>query len=147
MANRQETMVIVREFFFLGSKFTVDCNCSHDIKRRLLLERKAMTNLDSVSKSKDISLLTKKGPYSQSYGFSSSHVQMWEMDHKEECALRIDAFEIWCWRRLFRVPWIAKRWNQSILKEISPEYLLEGLMLKQKFQYFVPLMRRAYSLE
>ena len=84
-----------------------------------------------------------KGPSSQGYGFSSSHIRMWELDYKE----RIDAFELWCWRRLFRVPWTASRSNQSILKEISPEYSLEGLMLKQKLQYFGHMMRRADAFE
>ena len=88
-----------------------------------------------------------RGPYSQSYGFSNSHVWMWELDYKESWALRIDAFELWCWRRLLRVPWITRRSNQSILKEISPECPLEGLMLKLKLQYFGHLMRRADSFE
>ena len=88
-----------------------------------------------------------KGPSSQGYGFSSSHVWMWELDNKKAERQRIDAFELWCWRRLLRVPWTARRSNQSILKEISPEYLLEGLMLKLKLQYFGNLMRRSDSLE
>ena len=88
-----------------------------------------------------------KGPYSQSYGFSRSHVWMWEVDHKEGWAQRIEAFELWCWRRLLRVPWTARRSDQSILKEISPEYSLEGLILKLKLQYFGYLMQRADSLE
>ena len=88
-----------------------------------------------------------KDPSSQSYGFSSSHVWMWELDYKESWALRIDASELWCWRRLLRVPWIARRANQSILKEISPKYSLEGLMRKLKLQYFGHLMRRTDSLE
>ena len=87
-----------------------------------------------------------KGPSSQGYGFSSSHLWMWELDHKESWAPRIDAFELWCWRRLWRVPWTARRFNQSILKEISPEYSLEGLMLKLKLQYFCHLVRRPNSL-
>ena len=90
---------------------------------------------------------TNKGPYSQSYGFSSSHVWMWELDHKKSWEQRIDAFELWCWRRLLRVPWTARRSNQSILKEISPEYSLERLMLKLKLQYFGPPMWRTDSLE
>ena len=88
-----------------------------------------------------------KGPSSQRYGFSSSHVWMWELDYTESWALNNDAFELWCWRRLLRVPWTARRSNQSILKEISPEYSLEGLMLKLKLQYFVHLVRRVYSYE
>ena len=88
-----------------------------------------------------------KRPSSQSNGFSSSHVWMWELDYKESWAWRIDAFELWCWRRLLRVPWTARRWNQSILKEISPEYSLEGLTLKRKLQSFGHLMRRTDSLE
>ena len=104
-----------------------------------------MTNLDSILKSRDITL--PKGLHSQSYGFSSSHAWMWELDHKESWALKIDAFELWCWRRLLKVSWTARRSNQSILKEISPEYSLEGLMLKLKLQYFGHLMWRADSLE
>ena len=88
-----------------------------------------------------------KGPSSQSYGFSSGHVWMWELDHKESWVPRIDAFELWCWRRLLRVPWTASRPKQSILKEISPEYSLEGMMLTLKLQYFGHLMRRNDSLE
>ena len=88
-----------------------------------------------------------EGPYSQSYGLSNSHVQIWELDHKESDRWRIDAFELWCWRRLLRVSWIARRSNQSILKEISPRCSLEGLMLKLKLQYFGYLMRRADSFE
>ena len=109
----------------LGSKITVENDCSHDIKRRLLLGGKAMTNLDSVLKRRDITL-PEKGPYSESYGFSSNHVWMWELDHKEAECQRIDAFELWCWRTLLSVPWIARRSNQSILKEISPEYSLDA---------------------
>ena len=102
-----------------------------------------MTNQDSILKSTDI---TNKGPSSQSYGFSSTHVWIWELDHKVEHQ-RIDAFELWCWRRLLRVPWTARRSNQSILKEISPEYSSEGLMLKLKLQYFGHPMGRIDSLE
>ena len=125
------------DFIFLGSKITADGDCSHEIKRRLLLGRKVMTNLDSTLKSRDITLPTKVHLV---YGFSSSHVWMWELDYKAEHR-RIDAFELWCWRRLLRVPWTARRSNQSILKEISPEYSLEGLILKLKLQYFGHLMR------
>ena len=131
------------DILFLGSKITADGNCSHEIKRHLILGRKAMTNLDSVLKSRDISLPTKVCMTSQSYGFSSSHVWMWELDHKE--SWRIDAFKLRCLRRLLRVPWTARISNQSILKEISPKYSLDGLMLK--LQYFGHTMRRAYSLE
>ena len=128
-----------------GSKITADSDCSHEIKRYLLLGRKAMTNLYRVLESRDITLLTKV-QYSQSYAFSSSHVWMWELDHKSECR-RTDALKLWCWRRLLRVPWKARRSKQSILKEINSEYSLEGLMLKLKLQYFGHLMRTADSLE
>ena len=100
----------------------------------LLFGRKVMTNLDSILKSRHY--FTNKGVSSKSYGFSSSHVQMWELDYKESWVWRIDAFELWCWRRLLKVPWTARRSNQSILKEISPGWSLEGLMLKLKLQYF-----------
>ena len=129
---------------FLDSKITADGGCSFEIKRHLLLGRKAMTNLDSILKSQR-HCFANKGPSSQSYGFSSSHVWMWELDYKE--SWRIDAFELWCWRRLLRVPWTAGRSNQSILKEISPKYSLEGLMLKLKLQSFGHLMWRTDSLE
>ena len=139
-----ETMETVTDFIFLDSKIAADGDCSHKIKRRLLLGRKAITNLDSILK-KQRHYFTNKGLSSQGYGFSSGHVWMWQLDHKE--SWRIDAFELWCWRRLLRVPWTAKRSNQSILKEISPVYSLEGLMLKLKVQYFGYLMWRADSLE
>ena len=118
-----------------GSKITADGDCSHEIKRRLLLGRKAMTNLDSILKSRDITLPTKvclvKGMVFPvvMYGCESWTIK------KAECQI-IDAFELWCWRRLLRVPWTARRSNQSILKEISPEYSLEGLILKLKLQYW-----------
>ena len=115
-----------RQWQTLSSKITADGDCRHEIKRRLLLGRKAMTYLDSILKSRDITL--PKRSSSQGYGFSSSRVWMWKLDYKE----RIDAFELWCWRRLLRIPWTARRSNQSILKENSPEYSLEGLMLKLK---------------
>ena len=121
------------------------CNCSHEIKRHLLYGRKVMTNLDSILKSRHY--FANKGPPSQSYGFSSSHVWMWELDYKESRAPKNWCFELWCWRRLLRVPWPARRSNQSILKEISPEYSLEGLMLKLKLKYFGHLMQRTDSLE
>ena len=141
-----ETMETVRDFVFLGSKVTADGDCSHEIKRRLLLGRKAMTNLDSILKSRDITLPAKVHLVKAMvfpvvmYGCES-----WTLK-KAECQ-RIDAFELCCWRRRLRVPWTARRSNQSILKEISPEYSLEGLMLKLKLQYFGHLMRRTDSLE
>src|SRR5574340_470619 len=131
---------------FLGSKITADGDCSHKIKRHLLLERKVMTNLDSMLKSRDITLPTKVRLVKAMafpvvlYGYESWTVK------KAKCQ-RIDAFELWCWRRCLRVPWTAKRSNQSILKEISPEYSLEGLMLKLRLQYFGHLMRSTDSLE
>ena len=132
--------------FFLGSKITADGDCSHEIKRRLLFGRKVMTNLDSILKSRDITLSTKVHLV-KSMAFPSSHVWMWELDCEESWVPRIDAFELWCWRRLLRVPWTARRSNQSILKEISPGCSLEGLMLKLKLQYFGHLTRRADSFE
>ena len=141
-----ETMETVTDFIFLGSKITADYNCSHEIKRCLLLGRKAMTNLDSILK-KNRDIFANKGPSSQSYGFSSSHIWMWNLDCKESWAWKNYAFELWCWRRLLRVPWTARRSNQSILKEISSEYSLEGLMLKLKLQYFGHLMQRTESFE
>ena len=141
-----ETVETVADFIFLGSKITADVDCSHEIKRRLLLARKVMTNLDSILKSKDITLPTNVCLIKAMvfpvvmYGCES-----WTMK-KAECR-RIDAFELWCWRRLLRVPWTARRSNQSILKEISPGCSLEGLMLKLKLQYFGHLMRRVDSLE
>ena len=132
--------------FLRTSKITADGDCSHEIQRRLLLGRKVMTNLDSIFK-KQRRYFANKGPSSQSYGFSSSHVWMWEVDIKKVEHGRTDAFELWCWRRLLRVPWTARRSNQSILKEINPEYSLKGLMLKMKLQYFGDLMQRATTLE
>ena len=128
-----ETMETVTDF--LGSKTTEDGGCSHEIQRCLLLGRKAMTNLDSILNSRHY--FANKGPSSQSYGFSNSHVWMWELHYREYC-WRIDAFELWCWRRLLRVPWTARRSNQSILKEIDPEYPLKGLILKLKLQLLWP---------
>ena len=129
-----------------GSKITADGDCNHEVKRCLFLGRKVMTNLYSKLKSKDLSL-PKKGPSSQGYGFSSSHelCESWTLKKAEHW--RIDAFEMWYWRRLLRVPWIARRANQCILKEISPEYSLQGLMLKLKLQYFGHLIIRTESLE
>ena len=143
MANRWET---VADFIFLDSKITTDGDCSHEIKRHLLLRRKVVTNLDSILKSRDITLPTKvcldKAMVFQVVMYVC---ESWTIK-KGECR-RLDAFELWCWRRLWRVPWTAGRSNQSILKEISPEYSLEGLMLKLKLQYFGHLMRRTDSLE
>ena len=142
----REKVEAVTDFIFLGSKITVDSGCSHEIKRHLLLGRKAMTNLDSVIKSRDITLLTKVYLVKAIifpvviYGCESWTIK------KAECQ-RTDAFELWCWRRLLRVPRTARRSNQSILKEISPEYSLEGLMLKLNRQYFGHLIWRTDSLE
>ena len=141
-----ETVETVSDFIFLGSKITADGDCSHEIKRRLLLGRKVMTNLDSILKSRDITLPTKVHLVKAMvfpavmYGYES-----WTMK-KAECR-RIDAFELCGRRRFLRVPWTARRSNQSILKEISPRCSLEGLMLKLKLQYFGHLMRRVDSLE
>ena len=135
--------------FFLGSKIMADGDCSHEIKKKkkhLFLGRKGMTNLDSILKSRDITLPTKVHLVNTMafpvvmYGYES-----WTIKKAE--SQRIDAFELWCWRRLLRVPWTARRSNHSILKEISPEYSLEGLMLKLKLQYFGHLMQRTDSLE
>ena len=140
------SIALVSDFIFFGSKITADGDCSHETKRRLLLGRKVMTNLDSIFKSRDITLPTKvrliKAMFFPvvMYGCESWTVK--KAEHR-----RIDSFELWCWRRLLRVPWTAKRSNQSILKEISPGRSLEGLMLKLKLQYFGYLMRRADSLE
>ena len=141
-----EKMKMVADFIFLGSKITTDNNCSHEIKRCLLLGRKAVTNQDSILKSQDITLpinirLVKAMVFpAVMYGCESWPIK------KAEC-WRIDAFELWCWKRLLRVPWTARRLNQSILKETHSEYSLEGLMLKLKLQYFGHLLRRAESLE
>ena len=140
------TVETVSDFIFLGSKITADGDCSHEIKRRLLLGRKVMSNLDSVLKSRDITLPTKVHLVKAMvfpgvmYGCESWTIK------KAECR-RIDAFELWCWRRLLRVPWTARRSNQSVLKEISHGCSLEGLMLKLKLQYFGQLMQRADSFE
>ena len=128
---------------FLGSKITTDGDCSHEIKRRLLLGRKAMSNLVSILKSRDITLLTKIHLFrAMVFPVVMYGCESWTI--MKAGRRRIDAFELWCWRRLLRVPWTARRSNQSILKEISPEYSLEGLM---KFQYFGHLMQRVDSLE
>ena len=141
-----ETMETVADFILGGSKITAEIDCSHKIKTRLLLGRKTMTNLDSVLKNRDITLLKKVHIVKAMifpvvmYGCDSWTIK------KAECQ-RTDAFELWCWGRLLRVPWTARRSNQSILKEINPEYSLEGLMQKLKLQYFGHLMQRTNSLE
>ena len=140
-----ETMETVRDFIIFGSKITADGDCSHEIKRRLLLERKAMTNLDSIVKNRDITLSTNV-PLAKAMFFPVSCMDVSWTIKKAECR-RTDAFELWCWRRLLRIPWTARRSNQSILKEISPEYSLKGLMLKLTLQYFSYLMRKTDSLE
>ena len=141
-----ETMETVRDFILGGSKITANGDCSHEIKRCLLLGRKAMTNLDSILRSRDITLPTKVHLVKAMvfsvvmYGCASWTIK--KAEHQQ-----IDASELWYWRRLLRVPWTEGRSNQSLLKEISPEYSLEGLMLKLKLQYFSHLMGKTYSLE
>ena len=141
-----ETEETVTDFILWGSKITADGDCSHEFKRHLLLGRKVVTNLDSILKSRDITLLTKVHLVKAMvfpvvmYGCESWTIK--KAEHQ-----RTDAFELWCWRRLLRVPWTTRRSNQSILKETSPEYSLEGLMLKLKLQYFGHLMQRTDSLE
>ena len=141
-----ETVETVADFILGGSKITADGDWSHEIKRHLLLGRKVMTNLDSILKSRDITLSTKvRLVKAMIFPVVMYGCKSWTIK-KAECQ-RIDAFELWCWRRLLRVPWTARKSNQSILKEISPEYSLEGLMLKLTLQYFGHLMRRANSFE
>ena len=141
-----ETVETVSDFIFLGSKITADGDCSHEIKRRLLLGRKVMTNLDSIFKSRDITLPTKVCLVkAMVFPVVMNGCEGWTMKKAEH--RRIDGFELWCWRRLLRVPWTARKSNQSILKEISPGCSLEGLMLKLKLQYFGHLMLRVDSLE
>ena len=141
-----ETVEAVADFIFLGSRITANGDCSHEIKRRLLFGRKVLTNLDSILKSRDVTLPTKVCLVKAMvfpvvmYGCES-----WTVKKAERP--KVDAFELWCWKRLLRVPWTARRSNQSILKEISPEYSLEGLMLKMKLQYFGHVMRRTDSVE
>ena len=136
MGKKVET---VTDFIFQGSKITADGDYSHEIKRHLLLGRKVMTNLDSILKSRDITLPRKvRLVKAMVFPVFMYGCESWTVK-KAECP-RIDAFELWCWRRLLRVPWTARRSNQSILKEISPGCFLEGLMLKLKFQYFGHLM-------
>ena len=139
-------METVRDLIFLGSKITADGDCSHEIKRHMVLGRKNMTNLDSILKSRDITFprkvcLVKAMVFPiVMYGCESWIIK--KAEHR-----RIDAFELWCWRRLLRVPWTASRSNQSLLQEISPKYSLEGLMLKLKLQYFTCLMQITDSFE
>ena len=141
-----ETMDTVSDFIFLGSKITADGDRSHEIKRCLFIGRKAMTNLDSILKSKDITLPTKVCLVKAIvFPVVTYRCENWTIKKAER--QRIEAFELWCWRRLLRVPWTARRSNQSILKEITAEYSLEGLMLKQKLQYFGHLMQRTDTLE
>ena len=142
----EEPVETTTDFIFLGSKITADGDCSHEIKRHLLLGRKAMTNLDSILKNRDNTWPTKVHLVKAMvfpvvmYGCESWTIK--KADH-----WKIDVFELWFWRRLLRVPWTSRRWNQSILKEISPEYSLEGLMLKLKLQYFGHLIRITDSFE
>ena len=141
-----ETVETVSDFIFLGCKITADGDCSHEIKRCLLPRRKVMTNLYSILKSRDLTLPTKvRLVMAMVFPVIMYGCESWTVKKAEH--RRIDAFELWCWRRLLRVPWIARRSNQSILKEISPGCSLEGLILKLKFQYFGHLMQRVDSLE
>ena len=141
-----ETIKTMTDFIFLSSKIIADGDCSHEIKKHLLLGRKAMTNLDSTLKSRDITLPTNvhlvKAMF---FPVVMCGCESWTIKKAEH--RRIDTFKLWCWRRLLRVPWTERRSNQSILKEINPEYSLEGLMLKLTLQYFGHLMRRTDSLE
>ena len=146
MAIDGETVEAVRDFILGGSKITIYGDCSHEIKRRLLLGRKAMTNLDSILQSRDITLPTKvRLVKAMVFPVVMYGCENWTI--KKAVCWRIDAFELWYWRRFLRVPWTARRSNQSILREISPECSLEGLMLKLKLQYFGHLVWRADSLE
>ena len=145
MGNR-ETVETVSDFIFWGSKITADGECSYEIKRRLLLGRKVMTNLDSMLKSRDITLSTKVCLVkAMDFPVVMYGCESWTVKKAER--RKIDAFELWCWRRLLRVPWTSRRSNQSILKEISPGCSLERLMLKLKLQYFGHLMQRVDSLK
>ena len=140
-----ETVETVTDFIFLGSKITADGDCSHEIKRCVFFGRKAMTDLDSILKSRDITLPTKvRLVKAMIFPVVMYGCESWTIKNAEH--QRIDAFELWCWRRLLRVPWTARRSNQSILKEISPEYSLEGLMPKLKLQNLGHLMQRPNSL-
>ena len=139
--NDGETMQTVRDFIFLGSKITADGDFSHDIKRKLFLGRKAVTNLDNIFKSRDITLPTNiQIVKAMVFPVVMYGCESWTIK-------KADAFELWCWRRLLRIPWTARRSKQSILEEISPEYSLEGLIVKLKLQYFGHLIRRTDSLE
>ena len=141
-----ETVETVSDFIFGGSKITVDGDCSHEIKRHLLLGREVMTNLDTILESRDITLSTKVHLVkAMVFPVVMYRCESWTVKKAEH--RRTDAFELWCWRRLLRVPWTARRSNQSILKEISPEHSLEGLILKLKLQYFGHLMQRVDSLK
>src|SRR5574337_680384 len=141
-----ETVETMSDFIFLGSKITAEGDCSHEIKRRLLLGRKVMTNLESMFKSRDITLSTKvRLVKAMVFPVVMYGCESWTVKKAER--RKIDVFELWCWRRLLRVPWTARRSNQSILKEINLEYSLGGLMLKLKLQYLGHQMRRADSLE
>ena len=141
-----KTVVAVSDFIFLGSKITADGDCSHAIKRHLLLGRKVMTNLESILKSRDITLPTKiRLVKAMVFPVVMYGCEGWTVKKAER--QKFDAFELWCWRRLLRIPWTARRSNQSILKEISPGCSLEGLMLKLKLQYLGHVMRRVDSLE
>ena len=146
MAIEWEKVEAVTDFIFLGSKITADGDCSHEIKRRLLLGRKVMSNLDSIFKNRDVTLLTKvRLVKAMVFPVVMYRCESWTVKKAEHP--RIDAFELWCWRRLLRVPWTARRSNQSILEEISPGISLEGMMLKLKLQYFGHLMQRLDLLE
>ena len=141
-----ETVETVPDFIFLGSKTTADGDCSHEIRRCLLLGRKVMTNLDSILKSRDFTLPTKVCLVkAMVFSVDMHRCESWTVMKAER--RKIDAFELWCWRRLLRGPWTARRSNQSILKEICPGYSLEGFLLKLKLQYFGHLMQRVDSLE
>ena len=145
MANLWGKVETVIDFILGGSKITVDSDCSHEIKRHLAPWKESYDKPRLHIKKKRCHFAN-KGTYSQSYGFSSSHVWMWELDHKEGWMMNY-AFKLWYWRRLLRVPWTAKRSNQSVLTEINPDYSLKELMLKLKLQYFSHLMWRADTLE
>ena len=146
MGNKWETVQTVSDFILGGSKITADGDCSHEIKRCLHLGRKVMTNLDSIFKSRDITLPTKvRLVKAMAFPVVMYGCESWTVKKAERRS--IDAFELWCWRRLLKVPWTARRSNQSIQKEISPGISLEGMMLKLKLQYFGHLMRRVDSLE
>ena len=137
MANRRENVEVVTDFFIGGSKITVDGDCNHEIRRQMPLGKKVLTNLDSVLKGRDITLLTKVHIVkTMVFPVVTYSCESWNVK-KAECQ-RIDAFKLWCWRKLLKVPWTAKRSNQSIFREISRKYSLEGLMLKLKFQYSHP---------